>query len=225
MTSAATALADAIAEAYPDAHCELDFRDPFELLVATVLSAQSTDRRVNAVTAVLFERFPDAESLAGAEQPEVESIIRPVGFFRNKAAAVIGLSRAVVDDFDGVVPGTLEELVALPGVGRKTANVVLGNAFGVPGVTPDTHLIRLANRFGWTSSTKPDAVERDVMALFPPERWTQLCHEVIWHGRRVCHARRPACGACPVAELCPSAGIGETDPEAAAGLVKHGPRA
>ncbi|WP_370585934.1 endonuclease III [Tessaracoccus sp. MC1756] len=212
---------ETLAEAYPDARCELDFRTPFELLVATVLSAQSTDRRVNAVTADLFRRFPDATALAEADREEVEVIIGPVGFYRNKTTAIIGLSRRIVDEFDGQVPGTLDELVSLPGVGRKTANVVLGNAFGVPGVTPDTHLIRLANRFGWVDSTKPNDVERSVGALFPPEEWVMLCHRVIWHGRRCCHARRPACGACPVAEWCPRRDIGEQDPARAAKLIRE----
>lgn len=210
----------ALAKTYPQARCELDFRDPFELLVATVLSAQSTDRRVNAVTADLFRRYPDAASLAGAEPSDVESIIGPVGFYRNKTIAIIGLSRRIVDEFDSRVPATLEALVTLPGVGRKTANVVLGNAFGVPGITPDTHLIRLANRFGWAHSSKPDEVERAVGALFPPEEWVMLCHRVIWHGRRCCHARRPACGACAVAQLCPSSDIGEQDPAKAAALIR-----
>ena len=218
------AINERLAETYPDAHCELDFRDPFELLVATVLSAQSTDRRVNAVTVELFRRFPTPSALAEAEREEVETIIGPVGFYRNKTTAIIGLSQRIVDEFDGEVPGSLENLVSLPGVGRKTANVVLGNAFGVPGITPDTHLIRLANRFGWVDSTKPDVVEESVGALFPPDEWVMLCHRVIWHGRRCCHARRPACGACPVAELCPSRDIGEQDPAKAAKLLRE-PRA
>lgn len=220
----ATAIAEALAAAYPEAECELDFRSPFELLLATVLSAQSTDRRVNSVTPELFRRWPTPEALAGADPEEVAAVIKPVGFFRNKTAAIMGIARAVVDEFDGEVPGSLEQLVTLPGVGRKTANVVLGNAFGVPGVTPDTHLIRLTNRFGWVSSTKPDAVEQAVMALFPEERWTQLSHEIIWHGRRVCHAKRPACGACVIRDLCPSRDIGEQDPEVAATLIRE-PRA
>lgn len=206
---------------YPDARCELDFRDPFELLVATVLSAQSTDRRVNAVTPELFRRWPGPVALAGAAREEVEEIIGPVGFYRNKTTAIIGLSRAIVDDHDGRVPDTLTELVKLPGVGRKTANVVLGDAFGVPGITPDTHLIRLANRFGWVASVKPDVVEQGVGELFAPEDWVRLCHRVIWHGRRCCHARRPACGACPLAELCPSYGEGETDPDKASALIRE----
>ncbi|SDL79659.1 endonuclease III [Tessaracoccus oleiagri] len=220
----ATAIAEALAAAYPEAECELDFRSPFELLLATVLSAQSTDRRVNSVTPELFRRWPTPEALAGADPDEVATIIKPVGFFRNKTAAIIGIARAVVDEFDGEVPGSLDELVTLPGVGRKTANVVLGNAFGVPGVTPDTHLIRLTNRFGWVASTKPDVVEQAVMALFPPERWTQLSHEIIWHGRRVCHAKRPACAACVIRDLCPSRDIGEQDPVVAATLIRE-PRA
>lgn len=219
-----TAIADALAAAYPDADCELDFTTPFTLLVATVLSAQSTDRRVNGVTAVLFDRYPDPQALAEAEPADVEAIIKPVGFFRNKAAAIQGLSRTIVDEHDGEVPASLDALVKLPGVGRKTANVVLGNAYDIPGVTPDTHLIRLANRFEWVDSTKPDTVERAVMDLFPASRWTKLCHEVIWHGRRVCHARRPACGACVVRDQCPSNDIGEQDPQVAAGLIRE-PRA
>ncbi|MFT3887930.1 MAG: endonuclease III [Arachnia sp.] len=210
-----------LAATYPDARAELDFRDAFELLVATVLSAQSTDRRVNAVTAVLFVRYPTVEALAEADLADVEEIIKPVGFFRAKAASIVGLSRRIVDDFDGRVPATLDELVTLPGVGRKTANVVLGNAFGVPGITPDTHLIRLANRFGWVASTKPDDVERAVGALYPPAEWVMVCHRVIWHGRRCCHARRPACGACPVSSICPSHDIGEQDPATAARLIRE----
>lgn len=209
---------------YPDAGCELDFTSAYELLVATVLSAQSTDRRVNAVTRELFSSYPDVAALAVAEREDVERIIGPVGFFRNKTTAIIGLSKRVVDDFDGAVPQTLEELVTLPGVGRKTANVVLGNAFGTPGITPDTHLIRLANRLGWTDSTKPDVVERAVGELFDPQDWVMLCHRVIWHGRRCCHARGPACGACVLADICPSYGIGETDPEKARARLRE-PRA
>ena len=211
----------ALAEAYPDADCELDFTSPFQLLVATVLSAQSTDRRVNSITPELFRRYPTPAALAAADRADVEALIRPVGFFRNKTTAILGLARRIVDDFDGVVPETLEGLVTLPGVGRKTANVVLGNAFGIPGVTPDTHLIRVSGRLGWTASSRPDDVERDVAALFPPEDWVMLCHRVIWHGRRCCHARRPACGACPVSELCPSRGTGEQDPELARRLIRE----
>lgn len=215
------AINQALATLYPDARAELDYTSPFELLIATVLSAQSTDRRVNAVTAVLFDRYPTPLALAEADRAQVEEIIQPVGFFRNKTTAIIGLSRSLVDDFDGNVPDTLDDLVTLPGVGRKTANVVLGNAFNIPGITPDTHLIRLANRFGWVESTKPDVVEQAVGALFPPSEWVMVCHRVIWHGRRCCHARKPACGACVVYDLCPSRDLGEQDPVKAAKLIRE----
>ncbi|MEL4503624.1 endonuclease III [Luteococcus sp. H138] len=210
-----------LAQTYPEARCELDSTSPFELLVATVLSAQSTDKRVNLVTPELFRRFPDAAAMALAEEAELEELIRPTGFFRAKTQSLLGLSRTIVDGFDGAVPSTLAELVTLPGVGRKTANVVLGNAFGVPGITPDTHFMRVTRRLGWTTATKPGPVEREVGALFDPEDWVQLCHNVIWHGRRRCHARHPACGACPVATLCPAYGEGETDPAKAAKLVRE----
>ena len=209
-----------LGEQYPDASCELDFTSAFELLVATVLSAQSTDRRVNVVTRELFRRYPDAEALAAADRDDVEQLISPVGFFRNKTSAIIGASRMIVDEFGGDVPSTLEQLITLPGVGRKTANVVLGDAFGVPGITPDTHLIRLSNRLGWVQSTKPDVVEREVGRLFDPSDWVLLNHRIIWHGRRRCHARRPACGACVLADLCPAYGEGETDPVKAQELVR-----
>lgn len=224
LVARADAMDRELAALYPEARCELDFRTPLELLVATVLSAQSTDRRVNGVTAALFARYPDAAALAGADPAELEQLIHPTGFFRAKTQALVGIGRALVERFDGEVPGTLAELVTLPGVGRKTANVVLGNAFGVPGVTPDTHVIRLANRFRWVSSTRPDDVEAGVGALFPPERWVMVSHHLIWHGRRRCHARRPACGACPLAPLCPSYGEGPTDPAVAETLVRE-PRA
>lgn len=210
---------------YPDAHCELDFTTPFELLIATVLSAQTTDVRVNGVTPTLFARYPDAVALAAAERDDVEKIIQPTGFFRAKTQSILGLSQALVDRFGGEVPGTLKDLVTLPGVGRKTANVVLGNAFGVPGITVDTHFGRLVRRFGWTTQTDPDKVEAEIAALFPKSDWTMLSHRVIWHGRRRCHARRPACGACPLAQLCPAYGEGPTDPKVAAKLVREGPRA
>lgn len=224
LVARADAMDRELAALYPEARCELDFRTPLELLVATVLSAQSTDRRVNGVTAALFARYPDAAALAGADPAELEQLIHPTGFFRAKTQALVGIGRALVERFDGEVPGTLAELVTLPGVGRKTANVVLGNAFGVPGVTPDTHVIRLANRFRWVSSTRPDDVEAGVGALFPPERWVMVSHHLIWHGRRRCHARRPACGACPLAPWCPSYGEGPTDPAVAETLVRE-PRA
>ncbi|MEE6281524.1 endonuclease III [Georgenia sunbinii] len=212
---------DLLADRWPDARCELDFASPFQLLVATVLSAQTTDVRVNAVTPALFERYPGAVELAGAAPDALEETLRPLGFFRAKARALRGLGAALLEDHGGEVPGTLDELVKLPGVGRKTANVVLGNAFGVPGITVDTHVGRLARRLGWTTSRDAVRVERDIAALVEPERWTMLCHRLIFHGRRVCHSRRPACGACVLAELCPSYGEGETDPVAARQLVRE----
>ncbi|MFS0885882.1 endonuclease III [Aeromicrobium sp. 179-A 4D2 NHS] len=211
-----------LAQTYPDARCELDFADPFQLLVATVLSAQTTDRRVNAITPALFAAYPDAAALAAAERSAVEEIIRPTGFFRAKTDSIMGLSAALVERFDGEVPGRLKDLVTLPGVGRKTANVVLGNAFGVPGITVDTHFLRLVRRWEWVdeeTAKDPVKTEHAVGALFPRRDWTMLCHHVIWHGRRRCHARKPACGACPVAKWCPSYGIGPTDPEVAEALV------
>ncbi len=214
-----------LAETYPDAHCELDFTSPLELVVATILSAQCTDRRVNLVTPAVFARYPDAASYAGADRLELEDLIRSTGFFRNKAGSLVGLGQALCDRYDGEVPGRLVDLVTLPGVGRKTANVVLGNAFDVPGITVDTHVGRLARRFGWTVETDPDKVEAEIGALIPRRDQTMLSHHVIWHGRRCCHAKKPACGACPLARLCPSFGAGPTDPvEAAALLTTEGPR-
>ncbi|RZS91805.1 DNA-(apurinic or apyrimidinic site) lyase /endonuclease III [Motilibacter rhizosphaerae] len=209
-----------LAERYPDAHCELDFTSPLELLVATVLSAQTTDVRVNMVTPTLFARYPTARDLAGADRAELEGIIQSTGFFRQKAQSVLGLAQALVERYDGEVPARLEDLVTLPGVGRKTANVVLGNAFGIPGITVDTHVGRLSRRFGWTESEDPVVVEAEVGALFEKRGWTMLSHRLIFHGRRTCHAKKPACGACPVARLCPAYGTGETDSERAAKLVK-----
>ncbi len=208
-----------LAETYPDARCELDFTTPLELLVATILSAQCTDRRVNLVTPTVFARYPDAAAYAAADRDELEDLIRSTGFFRNKATSILGLGQALCDRFDGQVPGRLADLVTLPGVGRKTANVVLGNAFDVPGITVDTHFGRLVRRFGWTEETDPDKVEAAVGALFPRRDWTMLSHHVIWHGRRRCHAKKPACGACPLARLCPAYGAGPTDPVEAAKLV------
>ncbi|WP_031520127.1 endonuclease III [Streptomyces sp. NRRL F-5123] len=210
-----------LAEVYPYAHPELDFENPFQLLIATVLSAQTTDLRVNQTTPALFEAYPTPEAMAGANPVEMEEILRPTGFFRAKTRAVIGLSAALRDDFGGEVPGRIEDLVKLPGVGRKTANVVLGNAFGVPGITVDTHFGRLSRRFGWTTSEDPEQVEKDVASLFPKSEWTMLSHRVVFHGRRICHARKPACGACPIAPLCPSYGEGEMDPEKARKLLKY----
>jgi endonuclease-3 len=209
-----------LAQLYPDAHIELDFTTPLELAVATILSAQCTDKRVNEVTPALFRRYRSAADYAEADPGELEELIRTTGFFRNKTKSIMGLGRALVERYDGEVPHTLTELVALPGFGRKTANVVLGNAFGVPGITIDTHFGRLARRWAWTTNTDPVKVEQDVAALIPASEWTILSHRVIWHGRRVCHARKPACGACAIARLCPSYGEGPTDPVEAAKLVK-----
>ncbi|HEU0190221.1 MAG TPA: endonuclease III [Mycobacterium sp.] len=213
-----------LAQAFPNAHCELDFTTPLELAVATVLSAQCTDVRVNQTTPALFARYPAAVDYAQADRPELEELIRPTGFYRNKTTSLIKLGQALVERFDGEVPGTLAELVTLPGVGRKTANVILGNAFGVPGITVDTHFGRLVRRWRWTAEEDPVKVEHAVGELIEPGEWTMLSHRVIFHGRRVCHARKPACGVCLLAKDCPSFGLGPTDPAAAAALVK-GPEA
>ncbi|MFB4316323.1 endonuclease III [Actinomadura sp. 21ATH] len=212
-----------LAALYPDAHCELDFTNPLELLIATILSAQCTDRRVNAVTPALFARYRTAEDYAAADREELERMIQSTGFFRAKANNIMKLGHDLCERFDGAVPGKLDDLVKLPGVGRKTANVVLGNAFDVPGITVDTHFGRLVRRFGWTDETDPVKVEKIVGELFPRKDWTMLSHRLIWHGRRICHARRPACGACPLARLCPAYGEGPTDEATARKLVKEGP--
>src|SRR5690242_18975305 len=211
----------ALAEKYPYAHAELDFRNPFELLVATVLSAQTTDVTVNQVTKVLFARWPNARALAEADPKELEAMLKPAGFFRAKAKNVQALCTRLVDDFDGEVPGLMEEMVTLPGVGRKTAIEVLAIAFGVPGISVDTHFARLAKLFGWTQSEDPVQIEQDVAELFERRDWTMLSYQVIFHGPRFCHAVKPACGACPVANWCPSYGLGETDPVKAAKLLKY----
>lgn len=214
----------ALAEGYPDAHCELDFTNPLELAVATILSAQCTDKRVNEVTPALFARYKTAADYAGADRAELEEYIRPTGFFRNKANSIMGLGAALVDKHAGQVPKRLADLVELPGVGRKTANVILGNAFGVPGITVDTHFGRLVRRWGWTAETDPVKVEKIIGELVPRKDWTMLSHWIIFHGRRVCHARKPACGACFLAKDCPAFGEGELNPDKAAELVK-GPEA
>ncbi len=212
-----------LAELYPDAHVELNFTTPLELLVATILSAQSTDHGVNLVTPVLFDRYRSAADYAAADREEMEKIIVSTGFFRAKTNSLIGLGQALCERFGGEVPARMKDLVTLPGVGRKTANVVLGNAFGIPGITVDTHFSRLVRRFGWTTQTDPDRIEQEVGELFPRKDWTDLSQRVIWHGRRVCNARRPACGACGVGHLCPSFGEGPVDYETARKLVKPGP--
>ncbi|MCU1684990.1 MAG: endonuclease [Amycolatopsis sp.] len=207
-------------EMYPGAHCELDFTTPLELLVAVVLSAQSTDKGVNLATPALFKRYRTAADYAGADRAELEELIRRTGFYRAKANSLMGLGAKLVEDYEGEVPGKLKELVKLPGVGRKTANVVLGDAFGVPGITVDTHFGRLVRRWGWTELEDPVKVEHAIGELIPRKEWTLLSHRVIFHGRRVCHAKKPACGACPLAKDCPSFGTGPTGFEEAAKLVK-----
>ena len=209
-----------LAQAFPHAHCELDFTTPLELTVATILSAQSTDKRVNLTTPVLFARYRTALDYAQADRTELENLVRPTGFFRNKAASLISLGQALVERFDGEVPSTMAELVTLPGVGRKTANVILGNAFGVPGITVDTHFGRLVRRWRWTAEEDPVKVEHAVGELIQRSEWTDLSHRVIFHGRRVCHSRKPACGVCLVAKDCPSFGLGPTEPALAAALVR-----
>jgi len=221
----ARSIITALARQYPDVRCELDFRTPLELLVATVLSAQCTDQRVNKVTPTLFAAYPDSASYASSDLGDLEAIIAPTGFFRQKAATLRGIGQALCERFDGEVPAELGALTTLPGVGRKTANVVLGEAFGVPGITVDTHLGRLARRFGWTQHTDPVKVEHDLMEVIARKDWTRASQLVIWHGRRRCHARRPACGACNVSRWCPSFGEGPTDPVIAATLVRDQGRA
>ncbi|MGH3600532.1 MAG: endonuclease III [Pseudonocardiaceae bacterium] len=213
-----------LAAAYPDAHCELNFQTPLQLAVATILSAQTTDKRVNETTPALFARYPAASDYAGAARDELENLIRSTGFYRNKATSLIGLGAALVERFGGELPDTLADLVTLPGIGRKTANVILGNAFGVPGVTVDTHVGRLVRRWGWTQHDDPVKVEHAIGELIPKRDWTILSHRVIFHGRRVCHSRRPACGVCPLAADCPSYGLGPTEPGIAAMLLR-GPEA
>ena len=213
-----------LAQAFPEAHCELDFTSPLELTVATILSAQSTDKRVNLTTPAVFARYPTALAYAQADRAELEELIHPTGFFRNKASSLIGLGQALIERFEGEVPATMAELVTLPGVGRKTANVILGNAFGVPGITVDTHFGRLVRRWRWTAEEDPVKVEHAVGELIERREWTMLSHRVIFHGRRVCHARKPACGVCLLAKDCPSFGLGPTEPPLAAALVQ-GPEA
>ena len=216
-------MARMLADLHPDAHCELDFDGPFQLAVATILSAQCTDVRVNATTPALFARYPDPAAMAAADRSQLEELIRPTGFFRNKANSLLGLSAALLAQHDGEVPGTMDQLVKLPGIGRKTANVILGDAFGVPGITVDTHMSRLVRRFGWTEATDPVKIEFAVGELIPKRDWTMFSHRVIFHGRRVCFARKPACGACGLARLCPAFGTGPVDHTQAVKLLK-GPR-
>ena len=209
-----------LTKTYPEIRCELDFKNPLELIVAVVLSAQCTDKRVNQITPPLFKKYKSAKDYAKAPLPEIEEFIFSAGFYHAKARHLKGLGTKLVEEFGGKVPSTLEELITLPGVGRKTANVVLGHAFDIPGITVDTHFGRLSRRFEWTNSLDPVKVEFEVGDLIPQPEWTNLSQRMIWHGRRICHSRKPACGACPVAKLCPSVGIGEMDPAKAALLVK-----
>ncbi len=205
---------------HPDATCALHWSTPFELLVATVLSAQTTDKKINEVTPGLFARYPDAAALAAADSGELEQILRPTGFFRAKARSVQGLSAALVERHGGEVPPRMTELVRLPGVGRKTASVVLGHAFDVPALPVDTHVGRLVRRFDFATDTDPVVLEHELTAMLPKADWTAASDRFIFHGRRICHAKRPACGACGVAALCPSFGLGPTDPALAATLVR-----
>lgn len=216
----AKALYRGLCKTYPEIYCELNFQNPLQLVIATVLSAQCTDKRVNQVTAKLFKKYKNVRAYAKAPIEEIEEIIYPTGFYHAKARHIKGLTEKIINDFGGEVPSTLEELITLPGVGRKTANVVLGHAFDTPGITVDTHFGRLSRRFEWTQSLDPVKVEHEVGQLIPQAEWTNLSQRIIWHGRRVCHSRKPACGACTLAKICPSVGIGETDKEKAALLVK-----
>jgi endonuclease-3 len=216
----ARAIYRSLSKRYPNVRCELDFRNPLELMVAVVLSAQCTDKRINQITPALFKKYRRPIDYAKAPLAEIEKFIFSAGFYHSKARHLKGLGRKLVEDFDSVVPSTIEELITLPGVGRKTANVVLGHAFGIPGITVDTHFGRLSRRFEWTSSMDPVKVEHEVGELIPQKEWTNLSQRMIWHGRRVCHSRKPACGACPLAKLCPSFGIGEMDPVKASLLLK-----
>jgi endonuclease-3 len=209
-----------LTKTYPEIRCELDFKNPLELIVAVVLSAQCTDKRVNQITPALFKKYKNAKDYARAPLPEIEEFIYSAGFHHAKARHLKGLGTKLVEEFGGEVPSTLEALITLPGVGRKTANVVLGHAFDTPGITVDTHFGRLSRRFEWTASMDPVKVELEVGELIPEKEWTNLSQRMIWHGRRICHSRKPACGACPVAKICPSVGIGEMDPAKAALLVK-----
>lgn len=210
----------ALSKRYPDAHCELDFTTPFQLLIATVLSAQCTDKLVNKVTPALFNRYKTPKAFAGSNIAELEELIHSTGFYHAKARNLQGLAQRLVEEYNSIVPSSIEDLTSLPGVGRKTANVVRGHAFDIPGITVDTHFGRLSRRFGWSASEDPVKVEHEVGALIPEKEWTNLSQRMIWHGRRICHARKPACGACPLAKICPTYGIGEIDPELALKLVK-----
>jgi len=203
-----------LAQLYPDARCSLEYRTPLELLIATILSAQCTDERVNQVTPALFERFPDAQAYADARLEELEAYIKPTGFYRNKARSIQACCRVLVDRYGGEVPRTLEELTQLPGVGRKTANVVLGNVFGIPGIVVDTHVARISRRLGLTCNTDRDKIERDLMDVLPRDQWVAFGHRMIYHGRRICRARNPLCAQCALESICPKIGVKSRAPKA-----------
>jgi len=209
-----------LSKTYPNVRCELNYKTPFQLLVATVLSAQCTDKRVNQTTPALFRKYPNPKKMAEADVRDIQRLVKSTGFYRAKAKNIKSLSSKITTEFDGEVPNNLKDLITLPGVGRKTANVLLGHAFGIPGITVDTHFGRLSRRFEWSKSLDPVKVEFEVGGLIPKKEWTNLSQRLIWHGRRVCHSRKPACGACPLAKYCPSFGVGEMDPAKAARMVK-----
>jgi len=209
-----------LSKTYPNVRCELNYKTPFQLLVATVLSAQCTDKRINQTTPALFKKYPNPKKMAVADTRDIQRLVKSTGFYRAKAKNIKLLSSKINKEFDGKVPSNLEELITLPGVGRKTASVVLGHAFGIPGITVDTHFGRLSRRFGWSKSQDPVKIEFEVGELISRKEWTNLSQRLIWHGRRVCHSRKPACGACPLAKYCPSFGVGEMDPVKAARMVK-----
>ena len=216
----AKAIYQILTKTYPNVQCELDYKNPYQLLVATVLSAQCTDKRVNQTTPALFKRYSSIKKMAEADIKELQDLVKSTGFFRAKAKNIKALSQKILTDFNGQVPDELEKLITLPGVGRKTANVVLGHGFNIPGITVDTHFGRLSRRFGWSDKRDPVKVEFEVGELITQKEWTNLSQRLIWHGRRVCHSRKPACGACALAKLCPSYGLGEVDKMKASRLVK-----
>ena len=209
-----------LSKTYPNVRCELNYKTAYQLLVATVLSAQCTDKRVNQTTPALFKSYPNPLKMSQADIKDIQRLVKSTGFYRAKAKNIKTLSSKIITDFNGKVPNKLESLITLPGVGRKTANVVLGHAFGIPGITVDTHFGILSRRFGWSKSLDPVKVEFEVSDLIPRKEWTNLSQRLIWHGRRVCHSRKPACGACPIAKYCPSFGVGEMDPIKAKRMVK-----
>ena len=209
-----------LSKTYPNVRCELNYKTAYQLLVATVLSAQCTDKRVNQTTPALFKKYPNPLKMAQADIKDIQRLVKSTGFYRAKAKNIKTLSSKIITDFDGKVPNKLESLITLPGVGRKTANVVLGHAFGIPGITVDTHFGRLSRRFGWSKSLDPVKVEFEVGKIIPEKEWTNLSQRLIWHGRRVCHSRKPACGACLIAKYCPSYGMGEVDPIKAKRMLK-----